>query len=67
MASELKEIERILLNAGYKKERHGKHPIYSNGVSRITLPTGNVTSGRFRKWIKSQIRQRAKEALAKAG
>jgi hypothetical protein len=59
MANENKVIEKILTDAGYWLHRDsGKHAVYTNGKHKIAMPTGKVTSHRFRHWIRSQIRQR---------
>jgi len=57
MANELRELEKILEDAGFTFLRKtGKHRIYVKGVIKMILPTGSVGSHRFRNYLKQQIR-----------
>lgn len=64
MASEKREVEKILKDEGFSLVRNGsRHPIYSDGTVTIVMPMGKIGSPRIRRWIKSQINQKRK-ALA---
>lgn len=61
MASEKREVEKLLKDSGFQLVRYGgRHPIYSDGQITITMPTGKIGSNRIRKWIQSQINQKRK-------
>lgn len=50
-----RELERYLKAAGFALKRHGKHAVWSDGRSRITIPHGNRIESRLSRFIRIQI------------
>jgi hypothetical protein len=67
MSFDKKYLERFLKESGFKLIRQNKHPIYSDGISRITLPNGRGFDGRLGKLITIQIRRAIERRQSLAG
>ena len=61
MASEKKALIKLLEQSGFYLKRITKHAQYSDGLTRITLPTGGGFSPRLQKMIELQIRDAVKK------
>jgi len=51
------ELHKKLKEFGFKLERVGKHELWSDGKSRITVPNHNKIEGRLSVLIRLQIKK----------
>lgn len=56
-----KYLKRLLKDHGFEHVRTTKHEQWSDGITRITLPTGNGFSTRLQTMIELQIKNAVKK------
>ena len=63
MSGMKKELIKELKANGFQFLRRGKHDQYHDGMTRITLPTGNGFDVRLYKMIRLQIRSAVRKRI----